>query len=180
MAALSALRREYDSQITLTVVGIEDKQWPLPGAVPDGVNLLGVLSPGQVARLYDEHDLFVMPSRQESFGVVFTEALSRGLPCVARNAYAMPEIVTPGVSGGLVDGDDAEGLAKAIVTVLEDDDIYRQCAARAPETAAHFSWDRTARDIACIIGRVTSKGGGPVLSTAPVRRWVGSSGRCGR
>ena len=180
VAALSALRREYDSQITLTVVGIEDKEWPLPGPVPDGVNLLGVLSPGQVARLYDEHDLFVMPSRQESFGVVFTEALSRGLPCVARNAYAMPEIVTPGVSGALVDGDDVEELAKAIVAVLEDDDIYRQCAARAPEIAAYFSWDRTARDIACIIGKETSRGDRPVLSTVPVRRWVSSSGRCGR
>ena len=85
--------RYRDGRLT-TVAGIEDKEWPLPGPVPDGVNLLGALSPGQVARLYDEHDLFVMPPRQESFGVVFTEALSRGLPCVARNAYAMPEIGT--------------------------------------------------------------------------------------
>jgi len=153
VAALSVLRREYDSQITLTIVGIDDSEWPLQSPVPDGVNLLGVLPPGQVARLYDEHDLFVMPSRQESFGIVFTEALSRGLPCVARNVYAMPEIITPGVSGALVDGDDVDQLAKAIVTVLEDDNIYRQCAIRAPQIAAYFSWDRTARDIAGIIGR---------------------------
>jgi len=154
VAALSILRREYDPQLSLTVVGLDE--WPLPGPVPDGVNMLGALAPDQVARLYDDHDLFVMPSRQESFGIVFAEALSRGLPCVARNAYAMPEIVTPGVSGALVETEDPELLAKAIVTVLEDDEIYRQCAARAPEIAAYFSWERTARDIVAVIAGVTS------------------------
>jgi glycosyltransferase involved in cell wall biosynthesis len=149
VAALSILRHQYDPQLTLTVVGID--AWPLPEAVPDGVTLLGALPPGDVARLYDEHDLFVMPSRQESFGIVFAEALSRGLPCVARNAYAMPEIVTPGVSGALLDHDDPHELAKTIVAVLEDDDLYLQCAARAPEMAAYFSWERTAQDIVRII-----------------------------
>jgi glycosyltransferase involved in cell wall biosynthesis len=157
VAALSILRREYDPQLTLTIVGLDE--WPLPGPVPDGVNLLGPLPPDQVSRLYDEHDLFVMPSRQEAFGIVFTEALSRGLPCVARNSFAMPEIITPGVSGALVDSEEAEPLAKAIISVLSDDEIYRQCAARAPEIAAYFSWERTARDIADVIAGSTSARG---------------------
>ena len=151
VAALSILRREYDPRLTLTVVGLSD--WPLTGTVPDGVTMLGPLPPSEVARLYDEHDLFVMPSRQEAFGIVFAEALSRGLPCVARNAYAMPEIVTPGVSGALIETDDAHALAMSIVAVLEDDEIYRQCAARAADIAAYFSWERTAQDIADLIGR---------------------------
>jgi glycosyltransferase involved in cell wall biosynthesis len=154
VAALSILRRDYEPELSLTIVGLDE--WPLPGPVPDGVSMLGVLPPGRVARLYDEHDLFVMPSRQESFGIVFAEALSRGLPCVARNAYAMPEIVTPGVSGALVDTDDPELLAQAIASVLSDDEIYRQCAARAPEIAAYFSWERTARDIVGVIAGETS------------------------
>lgn len=154
VAALSILRREHDPELSLTVVGLD--RWPLPGPVPDGVNMLGPLPPDQVARLYDEHDLFVMPSRQESFGIVFAEALSRGLPCVARNAYAMPEIVTPGVSGALIDGEDPELLAKAIVGVLSDDEIYRQCAARALRIAAYFSWERTARDIVGVIAGAAS------------------------
>jgi glycosyltransferase involved in cell wall biosynthesis len=151
VAALSILRREYDPQVTLTVAGLED--WPLPGPVPDGVTMLGPLPPDEIARLYDEHDLFVMPSRQEAFGIVFAEALSRGLPCVARNGYAMPEIVTPGVSGALIDGEDPHALALSIVAVLEDDEIYRQCAARAADITAYFSWERTAQDIADLIGR---------------------------
>jgi glycosyltransferase involved in cell wall biosynthesis len=72
---------------------------------------------------------------------------------VARNAYAMPEIVTPGTSGALIDGDDAHELAKLIVTVLEDDEIYRLCAARAADITAYFSWERTAQDVANVISR---------------------------
>jgi glycosyltransferase involved in cell wall biosynthesis len=151
VAALSILRKEFDPGVTLTLAGLD--RWPLPGEIPDGVTVLGALDPDEVARLYDEHDLFVMPSRQESFGLVFAEALAAGLPCVARNAYAMPEIVTPGVLGTLVDGDDPRALAEAIAAVLGNDDIYRQCASRAPDIAAYFSWERTAGDIAGIIGQ---------------------------
>jgi glycosyltransferase involved in cell wall biosynthesis len=149
VAALGILRREYDPKITLTVVGMES--WPLPGTPPDGVDFLGVLPPSEVKALYDTHDLFVMPSRSEPFGVVFLEALAAGLPCVARNAYAMPEIVTPGISGALISRDDEHELAAAIAAVLADDDLYKKCYERAPAMAAYFSWERTARDIAHII-----------------------------
>ena len=87
----------------------------------------------------------------EPFGLVFAEALARGMPVVARNAYAMPEIVTPGVSGALIDKDDPHDLAAAIAGVLADDDIYKQCAARAPDIAEYFSWDRAAREVADVI-----------------------------
>ena len=73
-----------------------------------------------------------MPSRYEPFGVVFTEALARGLPCIARDAYAMPEIVTPGVSGALVTSDDEHELAAAIAAALVDDALYEACHERAP------------------------------------------------
>ena len=143
--AVGVLRREYDPNITLTLAGMYE--WPLPGGPPDGVNLPGYLSHDDVAKLYDTHDLFVMPSRMEPFGLVFAEALSKGIPVVARNAYAMPEVVTPGVSGALIERDDPNELATAIAGVLADDDIYKQCAARAPQMASYFSWQRAAREV---------------------------------
>jgi glycosyltransferase involved in cell wall biosynthesis len=149
--AVSQLRREFDPQLTLTVAG--PKQWPLPGPVPKGVSFLGALSPQEVAQLYDHHDLFVMPSRMEPFGIVFAEAISRGLPCIARAAYAMPEIVTPGVTGALVTGDDIGELASTIVGALTNDELYVRCHAAAAEIAAHFSWERAGREMVSVITR---------------------------
>jgi len=95
LKALVILRRDYDPEITVTMAGMS--RWPIPGAEPPaGINFAGALPSAEVEQLYDSHDLFVMPSRLETFGIVLVEALSRGLPCVARNACAMPEIVTPG------------------------------------------------------------------------------------
>jgi glycosyltransferase involved in cell wall biosynthesis len=149
VAALAVLRRDYDPRITLTIAGVP--KWPLPGPVPDGVRLLGVLPRDDVAALYDNHDLFVMPARLEPFGIVFTEALARGLPCVARYAYAMPEIVTPGISGALVTSDDVQELAATIAAVLADDSLYDVCRDRAPALARYFSWERAASQMMQIV-----------------------------
>jgi glycosyltransferase involved in cell wall biosynthesis len=149
VAALTLLRRDHDPQITLTIAGPE--RWPLPGSPPDGVRFLGALPPDEVAALYDSHDLFVMPSRMEPFGIVFAEALARGLPCIARDAYAMPEIVTPGLSGSLIVGDDERELAATIAAALANDVLYETCHKRAPELAAYFSWERAAEEVTQVI-----------------------------
>jgi glycosyltransferase involved in cell wall biosynthesis len=151
VAALAILRRDCDPEITLTIAGPE--KWPLPGRPPEGVRFLGAQPHDAVSALYDSHDLFVMPSRLEPFGIVFAEALSRGLPCVARDAYAMPEIVTPGVSGALIGKDDEQELAAAIAATLADDRLYEACYVRAPEIAAYFSWERAAAEMAQVITR---------------------------
>ena len=152
--AFKILRREYDPELTLTMVGVTD--WPLSEEVPEGVTLPGVLSAGEVRKLYGSHDLLVVPSRLEGFGIVFAEATASGMPCVARTAYAMPEVVVPGLSGALIDNDDPHDLAKTIASVLGDEHLYESCRTRAPEIADYFSWERAAWEISQIITREIS------------------------
>jgi glycosyltransferase involved in cell wall biosynthesis len=139
LQALARLRREVDPEITLTVAGP-----PSMGEIPDGVNFVGAIGKHEVAKLYDTHDLFVLPTRIEGFGIVFAEALARGLPCVARNAFAMPEIIQAPAYGSLVDSDDPDELAKLIAEALIDDALYQRCAADAVATRDYYSWDRAA------------------------------------
>ena len=140
--ALAQLRREYSANIQLTVVGPD--RWPLPGNVPEGVVFLGGLTTAEVAHLYPEHDLFVMPSRFEAFGIVFTEALAHGLPVVGRSAFAMPEIIEPGKNGALVDGEDPTELAATIVGVLEDPGVREYTIQAAEYVRTKFSWEAVA------------------------------------
>ena len=85
-----------------------------------------------------------MPSRLEAFGIVLTEALARGLPCIARDAYVMPEIVTPGVSGALVVSDDAKMSAAAIAATLADERTHTRHAMSARQRLPQISPGRRA------------------------------------
>ena len=142
VAALERLRREHSPGLRLTVAGPES--WPLSGEIPEGVDFLGGLSTAEVARLYREHDLFVMPSRFEAFGIVIREALANGLPVVGRAAFAMPEVITPAKNGALVEGDGPDELADAIVSVLESPRIRSYAARNARDVRERFSWDAVA------------------------------------
>jgi glycosyltransferase involved in cell wall biosynthesis len=150
VAAFAILRRELGAGIALTIAG--PKAWPLRGPVPDGVDYLGPVPTSQVQSLYDSHDLFVMPSRFEGFGIAFVEALVRGLPCVGRNACAMPEIITPGSGGRLVESEDPAELAQVIAETLADDDLYEECGKSVPQRRAYYTWDRASAEVISALG----------------------------
>ena len=98
--------------------------------------------------LYASHDVLTLPSRFEPFGIAFVEALARGIPCVARDDFAMPELVRHGDNGALVKDDDPVALARAISDVLRDPGIFERCEAQREEVARRYSWDFVAREMA--------------------------------
>lgn len=152
LKAFELLRRD-DPSLTLTIVG--PNTWPMDAPIPVGVDFRGRVPRAEIVGIMDEHDLFVMPSRLEGFGMVFVEAMTRGLPCVGRRAFAMPELIEDGVTGAIVDTLDPVDLAEVIARTLANDSIYEEVERRAPETAQKFTWDKTA---ATMIDIITSSG----------------------
>ncbi len=147
--ALRMLRAGRFPDLTLTVVG--PLRWPGGGDPPAGVRFLGRADQGTIRQLLASHDVYVMPSRFEPFGIAFCEALAAGLPCIGRRAFAMPEIIRPGVNGALVDGDDPSELAGVIAEVLEDEGLRRRCLEGRQSAAAYWSWDRAAEQVLGVI-----------------------------
>jgi phosphatidyl-myo-inositol dimannoside synthase len=83
------------------------------------VRFEGRVSDARLAMLYQQATCFVMPSRDEGFGLVFLEAMQAGTPCIA--AYgAAEEIFEDGVSGLIVDPRGGGALASAVVRLLSD------------------------------------------------------------
>jgi glycogen(starch) synthase len=74
---------------------------------------------------YADCDVFVAPSRFESFGLVFLEAMREGKPVVGCMAGGMPEVVMHEVNGLLVPPDDAEALAQAIIRLLRSPELRK-------------------------------------------------------
>ena len=95
--------------------------WPVEGPLPAGVTLArGVrgYSP-EWGRRWAAADIFVMPTRNEAFGLVFQEAAAAGLPAIGSRLNAIPEIVADGETGLLVPPRDEAALAAALTALLD-------------------------------------------------------------
>ena len=104
-----------------------------------GVHFLGHQAQDEVARIMNVSDLAVVPSRVEPFGLVAIEALACGTPVVATNQGGLPEFVNESV-GALVDVDDAQGLADAVVREIKADSKRIKGPAAAEYARKGFSW----------------------------------------
>ena len=100
----------------------------------------GTLNWEDLRILYGMSSVFCLPSPIESFGLVFLEAAGSGVPSVASNSSAIPEIVIDGETGILVKPDDSKALTKALQTLLEDNELRKKMGAAAKERAKIFTW----------------------------------------
>lgn len=80
--------------------------------------------------LYNQADMFVMPTYSEPFGWVFIEAMAAGLPIVATRLNAIPEMVTQGENGFLVEPGDRSALAKSIERLIENPTLRQEMGAK--------------------------------------------------
>jgi hypothetical protein len=107
------------------------------------VRFLGFLPQAEIERWYRDSDLFVVPSVYESFGLVYVEAMSRGLPVIGGNAGGIPEVIADRKTGYLVAGDDPGEVARRIVELIEDRDLRERMALDGRERARDlFSRER--------------------------------------
>ena len=82
------------------------------------VKLAGFVPDEEIAQYFNLCDCFVMPSKQEGFGIVFLEALACGRPVIAGNRDGSGEALLDGELGILIDPDNQEDLKDAIINVL--------------------------------------------------------------
>jgi L-malate glycosyltransferase len=89
---------------------------------------LGTQGEAEIAKLLRECELLVLPSREESFGIVLLEAMACKKPVVATAVGGIPEIVEHQKTGILVDPENPEALAAGIRRVLSDGDLRNRIA----------------------------------------------------
>lgn len=110
-----------------------------------------------IAGLYRESSVFALPSRCETWGDVFLEAMAYGLPCIGVAADAMPEIIQHGETGLLAPPGDAAALAAALTTLLRDDSLRASMGARGRALVAeHFTWAKVAERIVPFLNNAAS------------------------
>jgi len=95
-----------------------------------------------VGEYYSAADIFVMPSPRESFGLVCLEAMAYGLPVIAANGGAAPEVV--GDAGLLFEPKNSEDLANKIIELINNKKLYKKLKGKGLKRVKQFTWDRAA------------------------------------
>jgi glycosyltransferase involved in cell wall biosynthesis len=152
--------------------------WPLDESVlPPAVTLhRGVTADSEPwLRLWRDADLFVLPTRDEAFGIVFLEAGAAGLPAIGTRLNAIPETIRHGETGLLVAPGGHAELARALDALLASPETRRDMGVRArARVSQRADPDRYRRDLAGAIRRLAR--GTVSTDPGPVKHTVSSGG----
>ena len=146
---IQAFRRVLDEvDATLLVVGKGDLTTArnLAGRALDRIVFTGFVDDITLKKCYALCDLYVCSSRLEGFGLTILEAFAAGKPVVATRVGAIPELVSDGIDGILVEKNDVSGIANGINYYLK----YPESCKKNPNTkhaTRDFMWSSCAKDV---------------------------------
>ena len=149
IAAAARLRRG-GRRVCLAIVGDGPLRTALAAqaeaeGVADIVHFLERIPHERVLALMARADLFALPSWDEAFGLVYTEAMVQGTPVLAGRGEGPEDFISDGVSGYLAPVRDAEALASIIAGVFDDPAAAAAVGEAGKAAALSLSWERNAR-----------------------------------
>lgn len=144
VAAFVELAQDQDIPHSLVIAGKDGGDGPKlcqlaeAGGIPDRVILTSHVPDEDLPVLYRHADLFVYPSLVESFGLPLLEAMASGVPVVAADRWAIPEVC--GGAAQICDATDTAELAGAMSASLGSDTLRAEMIERGLARAREFSW----------------------------------------
>lgn len=109
--------------------------------LPAGVRFVGPVGPEKLRELYRESDVFVFPSFFEGFGLVILEAMACGLPVIASDRSAGPDVLDE-TCGRVVTAGDVEQLVESLKWLGGNRDRLPEMKRAARAKAQGFSWEK--------------------------------------
>ena len=126
------LVREAVPAARLVVAGDGDDAPRLRAKAGEGIEFAGRVDEARLAALYRDATVFVMPSTDEGFGLVYLEAMRASTPCIAARGAA-EEIITDGHDGVIVDAGNRDALVAALVQLFADPQARARMAMAAAQ-----------------------------------------------
>jgi len=121
----------------------------IPWRVGEQVSFIGPIPHDKLMTHYQCADVFVFPSVwDEPFGVPPVEAMAMGVPVVATRTGGIAETVVEGKTGMLVEPDDADSLAEAILCLIDDDELRESMGEAGRKRAQElFTFERVMEEL---------------------------------
>jgi glycosyltransferase involved in cell wall biosynthesis/predicted metal-dependent phosphoesterase TrpH len=149
--------RARDPRLHLVLAGGGPEQDRLRERVGEGATFLGWLEGAELARAYASADIFLFPSRTDTFGQVILEAQASGLPVVAVAAGGPVSLIESGVSG-LLCAPDAQALAGALLELAGSPRLRERLARAGLTSVRERTWEQALERLAAGYRRLLSPG----------------------
>lgn len=142
--ACELLRTRHGVAVDFLLVGkIDDKAYFQELKKYSYVEHVGYQDKRTLLNLYRDNDIYIMPSIHETFGLVYAEAMSQGLPVIYSSGQGFDKHFEDGVVGYSVDANNEEDIANKIMRIVERyDDISNNCISFVNK----FSWNEIGRE----------------------------------
>jgi glycosyltransferase involved in cell wall biosynthesis len=134
------------ASVRLVVVGDGPARRELESLVPDAV-FTGVRRGDELSRHFASADLFVFPSRSETFGNVVLEAMASGLPVVHADTPSATALLRDGETGLICPPRDEAAYAEAVLRLVRSVQLRHKLGSAAREASAAFSWDAASASV---------------------------------
>ena len=92
-------------------------------------------------------EMLVLPSEYEAFGIVLLEAAAAETAVIGTNVGGIPEAMSPGNNGLIVEYNDVDNLSKSIATLLDDSKMCNEMGKAGRLWAKNFSWDSILKEL---------------------------------
>ncbi|MEN8222385.1 MAG: N-acetyl-alpha-D-glucosaminyl L-malate synthase BshA [Acidobacteriota bacterium] len=132
------IEKEMPDEIELWIVGEGPLQYEMVSLteelnIRDKVRFIGICS--NLGGLIASSDLMILPSREESFGLVALEAMACGVPVLASSVGGLPEVIEDGVSGFLFEHGNVDEASEKGLRILKDKNYYDRVVQEGINTA---------------------------------------------
>lgn len=139
------------------IVGDGPARDELAARLPDA-RFLGHLRDHELARAYASSDIFLFPSRTETFGNVTLEAMSSGVPTVCADSPGSHALVRSGRTGYVIEGGDVDRFVSALATLASDTDVRHRMGRAGREEAERYAWPLILGTIAGYYAEILGQG----------------------
>ena len=103
-------------------------------------------------------DIYMLPSKSESFGLSALEALSCSVPVVGTKNGGLPEVVQDGLCGYLIDPDDVSAIADAALRILSSSALLSNMSSNSRKRALLFDSNKIIPQYIAYYNEVLNKG----------------------
>ena len=126
--------------------------------IDGNVTFFGWVEGGSKIEILKRASLFLLPSYGEGMPMCLLEAMGLGLPVVSTKVGGVPRIVKNGINGFVLEPGDAQGIANAIINILDNPSGYPAMSKASKATAASHSLKRYEKRLESLYDEVLGGG----------------------